>query len=58
MKGKNDCFPKEDRGYRALQLQASVVETQWIEIKIKNNKTIIVVKGPLPPSRKGRGATF
>ena len=26
--------------------------------KIKNNKTIIVVKGPLPPSREGRGATF
>ena len=26
--------------------------------KIKNNKTIIVVKDLLPPSREGRGATF
>jgi hypothetical protein len=51
-------FPKKGRGYGALQLQDSVVETQWVEIKIKNNKTIIVVKGPLPPSREGRGATF
>ena len=42
MKGKNDFFFKKGRGNRALQLQASVVETQW-------NETIIVVKGPLPP---------
>jgi hypothetical protein len=27
MKGKNDFFFKKGRGYRALQLQASVVET-------------------------------
>ena len=32
MKGKNDFFIKKGRGYRALQLQASVVETQWVEI--------------------------
>jgi hypothetical protein len=32
MKGKNDFFFKKGREYRALQLQTSVVETQWIEI--------------------------
>jgi hypothetical protein len=31
-KGKMIFFFKKGRGYRALQLQASVIETQWIEI--------------------------
>jgi hypothetical protein len=43
MKGKNDFFFKKGRGNRALQLQASVVETQWIEtINIKREKMLFV----------------
>jgi hypothetical protein len=38
----------------------SILDFRFVPLflKQKNNKTIIVVKGPLPPSREGRGATF
>ena len=51
MKGKNDFFFQKGQGVQGFAATVG-------EIKIKNNKTIIVVKGPLPPNREGRGATF